>query len=274
MALGGSATGSNSKNSSVFKASSSIDHQSMDSNPLFEKIRTTLQRTEPDKWRRSGEDFNAHAKNPKAVQVWETVFILSIKEGLLVLRCSIPLRSEYFGGGYTLIPTADPLYTVEVREKGWNARELTDPFYSNSQKKHLKVQRLLEGKMAKVLYFQVKELIESFNSEKRTSFEKDCFELTDSLIEQINEMKFDAWKKDDSEANITRYHSIIGQMSVDVAQVTHGERTSYHLKLGRDGMFKSMNSTQVEDIFNAIEELGRNASLEQLSSLLDSIDLL
>lgn len=242
-------------------------------NPLFEKIRATLQRTEPDKWRRSGDDFNLQVKNPKPIDVWETLFMLSIKEGNLVLRCSIPLRSEYLGGGYTLIPAADARYSVELREKGWNPRELTDPFYANSQKKHLKMQRLVEGKMARVLFEEVKAVIESFSTEKRRTFERECFELVSGILHKISSMDYSRWRKDETDPNITRYSTSIQEMSVDVARVNHGDRISYHLKLGRDGMYKSMNSSQVETIFLAIEEIEKNSSLEQLSQMLESIDL-
>jgi hypothetical protein len=242
-------------------------------NPIFEKIRSTLQRTEPDKWRRSGDDFNSEIKHPKPIDVWETLFLLSIKEGNLVLRCSIPLRSEYFGGGYTLTPATDARYSVELREKGWNPRELTDPFYANSQKKHLKMQRLVEGKMARVLFEEVKTIIESFNTEKRRTFERECFELMSGILSKIAEMDFSRWRKDENDPNIVRYSALIQDMSVDVARVNHGDRISFHLKLGRDGMYKSMNSSQIEAIFLAIEEIEKNSSLEQLSQLLESFDL-
>jgi hypothetical protein len=38
-------------------------------------------------------------------------------------------------------------------------------------------------------------------------------------------------------------------------------------------MYKSMNSSHVEAIFLAIEEIEKNSSLEQLSQMLESIDL-
>lgn len=253
--------------------SSSSDEDFLAPNPLFDKIRSTLQRTEPEKWRRSGEDFNADLKNPKPIEVWESVFVLAIKEGVLVLRCSIPLRSEYFGGGYSLIPTSDPIYTVEVREKGWNPRELTEAFHAHSHKKNLKVQKLLDGRMAKALYHEVKVIVESFNTEKRRTFERECLEIVSNLLSHVREMRFDAWKKDDGDPHIIRYHAKIFNMSIDIAQVNHGERISYHLKLGRDAMYKSINSPQIKNIFEAIEDLGRDANLEQLSKLLESIDL-
>lgn len=243
-------------------------------NPLFDKIRATLQRTEPSKWRRSGEDFNREAKNPKPVEVWETLFLLPINEGNLVLRCSIPLKSEYFGGGYTLIPVCDPRFTVEIREKGWNPRELTDPFFSNSQKKHLKMQKLLEGKMARVLFEEVRMIVENFNSDKRTHFERQCFELMANLLERIPQMPYDIWKREEQDAHLIRYHSPnIDGLTVDIARVDHQGRVSFHLKMSRDGMHKSMASSQVEDIFVAIEELGRDASLTQLGKLLDTLDI-
>lgn len=249
------------------------EEKALPPNPIFEKIRATLQRTEPEKWRRSGEDFNRDLKNPKAIEVWETVFLLAVNDGNLVLRASTPIKPEYFGGGYTLTPTDDPRYTVELREKGWNPRELTDPFYTNSQKKHLKMQKLLEGRMARVLYDEVKSIVESFNTDKRATFEKLCFQLMATLLERIPEMPFDTWKKDETDAHIARYYATIDNMSVEVARVSHNDRTSFHLKMGADGMYKSINTSQVDDIFQAIEDLGRDANLSHLSKLLDSIDL-
>ena len=135
------------------------------------------------------------------------------------------------------------------------------------------MQRLLEGRMAKVLYEQVKAIVESFNTDKRAAFEKACFQLMATLLERIEQMTFDMWKKDETDAHIARYYATIDQMSVDIAKVSHENKTSFHLKFGKDGMYKSMSTSQVEDIFRAIEELGRNANLAQLSKLLDSIDL-
>jgi hypothetical protein len=243
------------------------------SNPVFQRIRTTLQRTDPIKWRRAGEDFNAHGKHPKPIDVWESLFILSLKEGNLVLRCSIPLRSEYYGGGYTLIPVADPRFSVELREKGWNPRELTDPFYAQSIKKHLKVQRLLEGRMAKALYEEIRQSLIIFTSEKRQSFEIECQQMIDTLPERIAETSFNQWSKDIGDERVIRFGSQIHGMSIDVARVVHNDRISFHLKLGRDGMYKSINSSFVEKIFHAIENLEHHASLEQLNSLLSTLDI-
>ena len=136
------------------------------------------------------------------------------------------------------------------------------------------MQKLLEGRMAKVLFEEVRMTVENFNSDKRKNFERQCYELMATLLERIPQMPYDIWKKEEQDRHLIRYHTLnLDGLTVDIARVEHQGKVSFHLKMSRDGMHKSMVSSQVEDIFLAIEELGRDASLTQLGKLLDTIDL-
>lgn len=244
-------------------------------NPIFLKIQQTLQKTDPEKWRRAGEDLSAAQKYPKAIDSWDQAFILDIKDGVLVLRSCQPVKSDYFGGGFTLTPTAAENCFVEIRGKGWNLRELVDPYYRTTVKKDNKLQTLVEGPMAFLLFREVKKIVESYSTDCRREFERDCFSLMQDLPELIKASSYESWQKIDMQHqnDVVRYLSTFRGMSVEIIRVIHDDKQAFHLKMGKSEMYKTMTSSQTEELFETIENLGRDARLMTLSNMLEGIDL-
>ena len=70
------------------------------------------------------------------------------------MRKSLPVKSDFAGRGFVLIPISTPNYTTEIRGKGWHHSELTDPF-KRSRLADRTCNVLADGEIAAKLYVQL-----------------------------------------------------------------------------------------------------------------------
>lgn len=238
--------------------------------PVLQKIRGLLSQAKPDKWRSGGEELNTKAKYPRHLDTWEQVLAIDMADGILVLRSSLPVKCEYLVGGYTLTPVALENYTVEMRAKGWNLRELVDPYYRNTGRKDKRCDVLLEGSMAGVLYREIRTLVESFIRERKRSFEEECMDLVRRLPDVIPTTKAESWERV-IEKNALRFAGTVENIQIEVSKTTTDGKDHYDAKLCREELTSknTVINNMAKDLFDKIDSLGKNAKLNELSKLLE-----
>lgn len=240
-------------------------------NPVYNKIRERLLSAEPERWRRVGEDLNPKIRHPRSMERWEQGFMLDVKDGVLLLRSSQPVRSEFFGGGYTLTPTVPPEHSIELREKGWNSRELADPYFRTVNRKDRKMQTLLQGRRAEMLFREIRSILDNYRASRRNDFENACTELMNGLVDKVAATKFESWVRTDLEADGVRFSCVIDGFSVESARVLIDKRIGFQLRIERSDLSKNVTTRLAEQVFNAIEDLGQTAKLEILDKVLEDI---
>jgi len=63
--------------------------------PLLERIKQTLASTAPERWEQAGEDLDSNRRYQKPQENWEQLFCTDTKTGVLVLRKSTPITSNF-----------------------------------------------------------------------------------------------------------------------------------------------------------------------------------
>ena len=89
---------------------------------LLEKIKSTLANTPADRWEQGGEELDTSKRYQRSRETWEQLFCTDTKTGVLVLRCSTAVVSNFFAGGFSFTESVIPRYSVELRPRGWTPK--------------------------------------------------------------------------------------------------------------------------------------------------------
>ena len=116
---------------------------------------------------------------------WEELFCTDTKNGVLVLRRSTPLVSNFFGGGYTFSEQGLPRFFVEIRSRGWAPKMLIDPYYRSSGGVDKSYRILAEGDVARQLYMEVEGSVREYRDSLKRDFNDSVERLTSNMHEQV-----------------------------------------------------------------------------------------
>lgn len=243
-------------------------------NPLLEKIRKLLTSTDPEKWMVGGEDLTPTLRYLRPRPAYEQVLVRDIPNGSLCLHLVQPIQCHYGPGGYSLTPHGAAQYTIEVRDRIFDASKLVDPkFAANFLGKRCDV--VAGGDIAKSLYIQVKQTILSFCKERKKEFDEACEALLPEILDRVEKSKFADWKKSsetiEDERTLT-YATELRGLAVEVKKKTKGFEDTFKVVVSRDAFVNNkVPQSTARLCFKKVEELEQNAQLEKLGDVLKDL---
>jgi len=241
--------------------------------PLLEKIKHTLASTPPERWEQGGEELDSSRRYQKPREFWEELYCTDVKTGVLVLRRSTPITTNFFGGGYTFVEASDPIYTIELRGRGWAPKMLVDPAFRTAGGVDKNFQVLADGKIARQLYQEVEILVRNYRESQRRDFNDSVQRLMANLHEQVSATSAEDWQSvEGEEKGYTGYTSDINGMTVLVSCVVRDRTAGYSMRLTKYGLRWDCRDTNLmKEIFSLVDESVRAASLEKLGKALEDI---
>lgn len=239
---------------------------------LLEKIKQTLAATPADRWEEAGEPLDSSRKFQKPQETWEHLYCTDAKAGVLVLRCSTPVTSNFFGGGYSFVESGIPRYMIELRGRGWAPKMLVDPFYRSSSGQEKSYQVLAEGDVAKQLYFEVETSLRQYRTSLKRDFNDSVERLISNVRDQVHETSATDWKQLDGETGYTGYRGDVNGMTVTVACTVRDRVATYSMNFMKYGMrWDCRDSAIMRDVFKIVDDSVRHSSLEQLGKVLEDM---
>lgn len=240
---------------------------------LIEKIKQTLANTSADRWEQAGEDLDTSRKYQRPQEKWEQLYCTDVKTGVLVLRRSTPITSNFYGGGYAFAQASEPLYTIELRSRGWAPKMLVDPAYRGSGGVDKNFQLLADGNIAKQLYNEVHVSVRNHRESLRRDFNDSVERLMSNIHEQVKGTAPEDWQSvDGGEQGYTGYRADVNGMTVTVSHVVRDRTASYAMNFTKYGLrWDCRDSSLIKEIYSVVDESVRHASLEQLGKVLEDM---
>lgn len=244
------------------------------SNPALEKIRALLTSTDPEKWRIGGVDLTAETKFERPRLTYEQILVREIPAGSLVLHCSQPVSSKYMPGGYVLTPVGPPNYSVEVRDRIFDANKVVDPRYADNQKGK-RCDIIASGEIAKSLFLQVRETIRSFSRDQNKSFNQKAREVLETLSERLEQTVIEEWEKtreQNQDGEDVRYVSEMEDLTIEIGRKIKDWEAQYRIILSAENFsFNHASQGLAKTCFKKLEELEQNAQLAALGDTLKDL---
>jgi len=239
---------------------------------LLEKIKSTLANTAPDRWEQAGETLDSDKKFQKPQETWEQLYCTDTKTGVLVLRRSTPVTSNFFGGGYSFVEAANPKYSIELRGRGWAPKMLVDPFYRSAGGQEKNYQVLAEGDIARQLYHEVEASLQQHRTGLKRDFNDAVQRLIGNVREQVQATASTDWITVEGEKGYTGYKGDVNGMAVTIACTVRDGGAGYSMNFQKHGMrWDCRDSNIMRDVFKIVDESVRQASLEQLGKVLEDM---
>lgn len=241
--------------------------------PLLERIKQTLASTPPERWEQAGEELDSSRKYQKPQESWEQLYCTDTKAGVLVLRKSTPITSNFFGGGYAFVAASEPQYLIELRGKGWVPKMLVDPAYRGAGVVDKNYQVLAEGAVGQQLYREVDLSVRNHRESLRRDFNDLVARLISNIHEQIRSTSAEDWNSvEGSEQGYTGYAADVNGMTVTVSAVIRDRTAGYAMHFTKYGLrWDCRDSTLCKELFILVDESVKNASLEHLGKVLDDM---
>jgi len=243
------------------------------SQPLLEKIKQTLASTAPERWEQAGEDLDPNRRYQKPQDNWEQLFCTDTKTGVLVLRKSTPIASNFFGGGYAFSEASEPRYMVELRSRGWTPKMLVDPSYRSAGVVDKHYQVLADGGVAQQLYQEVSVSVRNYRESLRRDFNDLVARLISNIHEQIKGTSAEDWKPvEGSEQGFSGYCADVNGMAVTVWTVVRDRTAGFGMYFSKYGLrWDCRDSGLCKELFTLVDESVRSSSLEQLGKVLEDM---
>jgi hypothetical protein len=239
---------------------------------LLEKIRQTLSSTAAERWEQGGERLDANRRFQRPQERWEQVFCTDTKSGVLVLRSSQPITTNFHGGGYHFAAVGSARYTIELRGRGWSPRALLDPSFRGSGGIEKSCQVLAEGDVAKELFAEVEQIVRQHRETMRRDFNDSVARLTANIREHIGETTAADWQNVEGDFGFRGYRTEINGITVTVGSASNDLSTSYSLTLGKFGLvWYCRDPFLMQEVFKLVDESVKTASLEQLGKVLEDM---
>lgn len=241
--------------------------------PVIERIKQILSATPAERWEQGGEPLDADKKYQRPQECWEEVFCTDTKTGVLVLRKSTPITSNFYGGGYVFAVASEPRFLVELRARGWAPKMLIDPNFRASPSANKNCQVLAEGRVAAELYREIAHMVATFREEQRRDFNDSVSRLLANINEQIQETSADDWQEAESaEPGFTGYRGEIDGLVVDVSSIVRDQTAGYYMSFSQHGLrWHCRDSVLCREIFTLVDESLKSAGLEQLGKVLEDM---
>ena len=239
---------------------------------LLDKIRQTLAATPPERWDQAGEELNPTRKYQKPQDTWEELFCTDTRNGVLVLRRSIPIKANFFGGGYTFAENGIPQHFVEIRARGWTPRMLIDPFYRASGGLDKSHQILAEGDVARHLFVEIESNLKVYRDGLRRDFNDSVERLISNIHEQIRSTAAEDWKTLEGDPGFEGYQGDINGMTVTVSQTVQDRSATFAMQFSKYGLKWDCRDANISrEVFSVVDDSVRHASLEQLGRVLEDM---
>jgi hypothetical protein len=236
---------------------------------LFDKIKALLKDTDPECWRKGGDPLSPSDRFEKPRYTWELVYTLAIPSGVLVARSSTPVRSDFQGRGFMLLPVGAPIFTIEMRAPGWHHSELTDP-YKRSRFSDRRCSVLAEGSIAKSLYQHIEQVYESYHNAKQKDFDKEAYDYVCKLPAKLKEETSNKWERIEEVPGEVHFVAVLNGMKIDVNRKYVGERECYDLTVSKLRVAsKIQDRVLAKELFHSAEELGLTSRLMSLTKALE-----
>lgn len=243
-------------------------------NPMLEQIRALLTSTEPEKWRIGGPDLSAEAKFERPRHIYEQVLVRDIPAGALVLRWSQPVTSKYMPGGYVFTPVGPPSYTVEVRDRIFDANKVVDPRFADNQKGK-RCDIIASGDVAKSLFLQVRDTVRNFSRDQKRGFNEKAREIMQTFEQRLAETTIEEWEKkreQNKDEEDLRYLTEMEGVQVELGRHTKEWEVQYRIVLSEgDFSFSQASQGLAKMSFKKLEELEQNAQLQALGQTLKDL---
>jgi hypothetical protein len=241
--------------------------------PLLERIKQTLSSTSPERWEQAGEDLDPNRRYQKPQDNWEELFCTDTKSGVLVLRKSTPITSNFYGGGYAFVEASEPRYLIELRGRGWAPKMLVDPSYRSAGVVDRSCQVLAEGSVARQLYQEVSVSVRNYRESLRRDFNDLVARLISNIHEQIKGTSAEDWKPvEQTEQGFSGYCADVNGMSVTVWTVVRDLTAGFGMYFSKYGLrWDCRDVSLCKELFNLVDESVRSASLEQLGKVLEDM---
>lgn len=239
---------------------------------LIEKIKHTLSSTAPERWEQGGEPLDTARRFQRAQNTWEEIYSTDTKSGVLVLRSSTPLASNFFAGGYSFSPSGPPRYLIEIRGRGWAPKMLLDPAFRGAGGVERTVKVLAEGDVAQQLFREVEQIVKKFRESLRRDFNDSVARLMSNLKENIGGTEAGDWSSVEGDVGYKGYRTEVNGLTLTVGTISNDLSTAYSLSLSRLGLiWHCRDPFLMQEIFTMVDESVRTASLEQLGKELEDI---
>lgn len=263
----------NKKNPSDVQVESATDGvQKQGVVSLLDKIRNTLSNTAAERWEQGGEPLDTKRRFSRSQETWEQVFYTDTKSGTLVLRCSMPISNNFFGGGYSFSEAGPSRFMIELRGRGWSPKALLDPSFRGAGGVEKSVQLLAEGEIAEQLYREIELIVKQHREGMRRDFNDSVARLVANMKESIGETTASDWQVVDGDVGVRGYRSEINSLTVTIACMATDVSTSYSLTIGRFGLiWQCRDPFLMQEAFRLVDESVKTASLEHLGKVLDDM---
>jgi hypothetical protein len=243
------------------------------SQPLLERIKQTLGSTSAERWEQAGEELDPNRRYQKPQDNWEQLFCTDTKSGVLVLRKSTPITSNFYGGGYAFVEASEPRYLIELRGRGWAPKMLVDPSYRSAGVVDKSYQVLADGNIARQLFHEVNVSVRNYRDSLRRDFNDLVARLISNIHEQIKGTSAEDWKPvEPNEQGFSGYCADVNGMSVTVWTVVRDLTAGFGMYFSKYGLrWDCRDASLCKELFNLVDESVRSASLEQLGKVLDDM---
>ncbi len=239
---------------------------------LLEKIKATLANTPADRWEQGGEALDSSKRYQRSQETWEQLFCTDTKTGVLVLRCSTPVVSNFFAGGYSFTEASVSRYSVELRPRGWAPKMILDPGFRGTQATARQVQVLAEGDVARQLYMEVQAAVRQHQDSLRRDFNDSVERLSANIREQIQGTAAEDWQSVEGEAGYTGYRADVNSMTVTVGCIVRDRSSQHSMTFTKYGLrWDCRDMNLCKEVFTMVDESVRQASLEQLGKVLEDL---
>lgn len=239
---------------------------------LLERIKQTLTGTAPDRWDQAGDELDSSKKYQKPQETWEQIYCTDVKSGVLVLRCSTPVRSKYFGGGYSLEECGVPVFTVEVRPRGWAPKMLIDPYFRTTSGIERKLEKLAEGDVARQLYDEIATSVRDFRMEIKREFDLSVERFMAEYIDRVHQTSAEDWEVHATDRHVVKYSADVDNLLITIVRTISENAAYYNLNFSRSGLsWDCRDSTAMKEIFAIVDESVRQSSLEKLGKVLEDM---
>lgn len=238
---------------------------------LLEKINTILEKTDPESWKKGGYPVDPEERFEKPRKTWEELYTLDIPAGTLVLRCSTPVKSEFVGRGFGLVPIAPPNFTTEIRASGWHFTELTDP-YKRSRLSDRSCTVLAEGQIAEELYLKVDDSYLNHFADIQDAFDNESYDFISRLPGRLKDETLSDWDRKEDTPGEVYYHGIVDDLEVEVGHLYIDGREQFSCTVTRDKTESEITDYGlIKELYIAIEEVGQTSRLATLSKALEQL---
>ena len=260
-------------NSGDSKGPKNMNAEGLAPTNLIEKIKQTLANTPPDRWEQAGDELDPSRKYQRPQENWEQVYCTDTKTGVLVLRKSLPITSNFYGGGYAFVEASEPRYFVELRGRGWSPKMLVDSAYRSAGVADKNFQVLADGSIAKQLYNEINISVRNYRESLRRDFNDLVARLISNIHEQIQGTSADDWKPiEGAEQGFTGYSADVNGMLVSISSIVRDRTAGYAMNFSKYGLrWDCKDSNLCRELFTLVDESVRTASLEQLGKVLDDM---